>query len=96
MSRSELDYLSDQRIRAEDILLGSLGFGEEASIVSLEATASGYSGRGAYLDGEEFQFESEDPLSEIEKWAIEIILRELASPVNGMGGKSSLLERRAG
>ena len=61
-------------VRAEDILLGSLGFGEEARIVSVERTSVGYKGIGRWADGEEFPFESEDELDELTEWALQILL----------------------
>jgi hypothetical protein len=62
------------RVRAEDILLGSLGFGEEAQIVSIERTSSGYKGIGTWPDGERFEFESEDDLSELDQWALSVLI----------------------
>ena len=73
--KRDADDLSPQ-IRAEDIILGSLGYGEEARIVSIERTPDGYQGVGRWLDGEEFSFESEDDLEELEEWALEILLGE--------------------
>ncbi len=72
-SRSERDNLGDERIRAEDILLGSLGFGEEAQILSIARVGSGYRGRGRWFDGEEFEFESDEPLSDLENWALTVL-----------------------
>lgn len=66
------DDLSPQA-RAEDILLGSLGFGEEAKIVSLEKTDQGYRGVGVWPDGEEFQFENDDELDDLQVWALQIL-----------------------
>jgi hypothetical protein len=68
----EKDFLSPEK-RAEDILLGALGFGEEATIVSIVETAEGFRGTGAWADGEAFDFESEDPPSELESWALQIL-----------------------
>ena len=67
------DDLSPE-VRAEDILLGSLGFGEEARIVSVERTADGYRGVGKWPDGEQFEFESDDELYELQRWALEFVL----------------------
>jgi hypothetical protein len=67
------DDLSPQ-VRAEDILLGSLGFGEEAKIVSIERTDSGYRGIGVWPDGEQFEFENDDELDELQVWALQFIL----------------------
>ena len=66
-------------MRAEDILLGSLGYGEEAKIVTLERSATGYKGRATWPDGEEFDFESEDDLGELELWALSVLLKDQAS-----------------
>lgn len=59
--------------RAEDILLGSLGYGEEARVVSIERTATGYRGVGMWPDGERFTFENDDELGELEIWALELL-----------------------
>lgn len=67
------DFL-DERTRAEDILLGSVGYGEDAQIVVLERTSSGYCGRGKFQDGEEFDFESDGELDSLEIWALEVLL----------------------
>jgi hypothetical protein len=67
------DDLSPE-VRAEDILLGSLGFGEDARILSVERTAEGYRGVGKWPDGEQFDFESDDDLDELQLWALEFIL----------------------
>jgi len=69
------DFLNEIS-RAEDIILGSLGFAEEASIVSVEITAEGYKGSGKWKDGEVFDFESEDELDELEHWALSILIPE--------------------
>lgn len=72
-SNSEKDSLGDERVRAEDILLGSLGFGEEAKILSIARVSGGYRGRGRWIDGEEFDFESDEPLSALEDWALTVL-----------------------
>ena len=66
-------------VRAEDILLGSLGFGEEARVVSIERTPEGYKGIGRWADGEEFPFESEDEMDELTEWALQILLESRES-----------------
>lgn len=66
------DDLSPQ-VRAEDILLGSLGFGEDARIVSIKRTPTGYSGIGRWSDGSEFSFESEDELDQLQLWALKLV-----------------------
>lgn len=63
------DDLSPQT-RAEDILLGSLGFGEEAKILTVERTDQGYRGVGVWPDGEQFQFENDDELDDLQVWAL--------------------------
>jgi len=67
------DDLSPQ-VRAEDIILGSLGFGEEARIVSIERTPPGYKGIARWSDGEQFSFESDDEVDELTEWALTILL----------------------
>jgi hypothetical protein len=71
--KKDSDDLSP-RVRAEDIILGSLGFGEEARVVSIERTSDGYKGIGRWADGEEFPFESEDEMDELTEWALQILL----------------------
>lgn len=71
--KKDSDDLSP-RVRAEDIILGSLGFGEEARVVSIERTPDGYKGVGRWADGEEFPFESEDEMDELTEWALQILL----------------------
>jgi hypothetical protein len=77
----EGDDLSPQ-VRAEDIILGSLGFGEEARVVSIERTPEGYKGIGRWADGEEFPFESDDELDDLQEWALSIVL-ESKKAANG-------------
>ena len=67
------DFL-DEKTRAEDILLGSIGFGEDARITHLERTEGGYQGQGVFQDGEEFEFESDGELDSLELWALGILL----------------------
>lgn len=62
-----------EKIRAEDILLGSLGFGEDATIVSVVRANPGYQGIGRWKDGEIFEFQHDEPLDELEEWALEIL-----------------------
>ena len=62
-------------MRAEDILLGSLGYGEDAKVVTIERTPSGYKGTGRWQDGEEFTFENDDELDEMQVWALEVLLK---------------------
>lgn len=70
------DFLSETQ-RAEDIILGSLGYGEEAHIVLIESTENGFKGVGVFDDGETFDFESEDELTELDLWALEVLKRKL-------------------
>jgi hypothetical protein len=72
------DDLSPQ-VRAEDIILGSLGFGEEARVVSIERTSDGYKGVGRWADGEEFPFESDDEMDELTEWALALLLESKGS-----------------
>lgn len=67
------DFLSE-KLRAEDIILGSLGYGEEAHIVSITPRENGFIGIGVFNDGEKFFFESEEQLSELEVWALQVLL----------------------
>jgi hypothetical protein len=69
------DDLLDERKRAEDILLGSLGFGEDASILSIQKTKEGYQGKGQWTDGSLFEFESDDELGDLEVWALGILTK---------------------
>jgi hypothetical protein len=77
--KKDSDDLSP-RVRAEDIILGSLGFGEEARVVSIERTSDGYKGIGRWADGEEFPFESEDEMDELTEWALQILLDSKNAP----------------
>ena len=67
------DFLSERQ-RAEDILLGSLGFAEEAKLESVIRSADGYRGVGRFPDGEQFTFESDDLLDELQLWALDVLL----------------------
>lgn len=60
-------------VRAEDILLGSLGFGEEAKIVTVERRTIGYRGVGVWPDGEEFVFECDEEIDALQEWALTLI-----------------------
>ena len=74
MTKKGGDDLSPQ-VRAEDIILGSLGYGEEARIVSIERTPEGFKGIGRWADGEEFSFENDDEVDELTEWALGIVLQ---------------------
>ena len=65
-----------ERTRAEDIILGSLGFGEDASIVEIRRSDSGFVGVGRWNDGQTFEFSSEDQLSTLEEWALRVLSAE--------------------
>lgn len=78
--RSSSDDFLSERQRAEDILLGSLGFGEEARIVDIVATPEGFRGTASWQDGERFEFESEDEeLDELQRWALSVLTKPTAS-----------------
>lgn len=66
----------DEHTRAVDILLGSLGFGEDASLVSVERTPEGYRGVGSWSDGEQFDFESDFDLEDLHLWALSVLLKQ--------------------
>ena len=82
----------DEDTRAEDIILGALGYGEDAKIISLELGTEGYSGVGAFGDGEEFGFESEFELDALQRWAVGVVLKRLGevsrTTAGGCEGKS--------
>lgn len=67
------DFL-DEKNRAEDILLGSLGFGEEAAIVSIARSRPGYKGTAKWQDGEIFDFECYEDLDELQEWALKVLV----------------------
>ena len=67
-------------VRAEDVILGSLGFGEEARVVAIERTSDGYKGVGRWADGEEFPFESDDEMDELTEWALGLLLESKGIP----------------
>ena len=69
-----------EETRAEDIILGSLGFGEEARIISIEKTAKGFCGKGSFADGESFEFENDGELDDLQRWALELLLNVKARP----------------
>lgn len=68
------DFLSE-RIRAEDIILGSLGYGEDAKIISIEKTKDGFRGTASWPDGENFSIENDDELDNLQQWALTVLLR---------------------
>jgi len=73
------DEQNNERSRAEDILLGSLGYSEAANILTVSRTSQGgYCGRASWTDGEEFDFESEGDLEYLEEWALNILEKALS------------------
>ena len=70
----------DRLTRAEDILLGALGYDAPASIVEVHKTNHGYAGCGRYEDGERFEFESTEDLQSLEIWALEVMADKARSP----------------
>ena len=72
MSREESDFLNE-RTRAEDILLGSLGLGEDAHFLSATINSAGYSVAVGFSDGEQATLNSEGEISALERWALEVL-----------------------
>jgi len=70
-------FLDDEAIRAEDVLLGTLGFDLGSRITSLKLTESGYQGHACWQEGDEFSFESQGPLSDLELWAVQVLSARL-------------------
>ena len=70
------DFLREEA-RAEDILLGSLGYGEGARLIAVERTGTGYSGKGRFTDGEVFEFSADWELSELENWALDVLTQSI-------------------
>lgn len=66
------EFLSEKH-RAEDILLGSLGFGEEAKIIEVKITSKGYRGIAQWKDGEKFDFECTEEVDDLQLWALNIL-----------------------
>lgn len=71
MAKKE-DWL-EEKIRAEDIILGSLGLGDDAKLKWVKVTQEGFEGEAQWSDGEIFRFESDDELTELEIWAIDLL-----------------------
>lgn len=72
---AQKDEVANPIARAEDILLGGLGFGSEAKIIEVRLKADHFSGTGCWQDGEEFTFESEEKATDLELWAIETLTK---------------------
>ncbi len=68
------DNFLDPKIRAEDILLGSLGYGEEVRIVSVSRIPNGYKGIARWPEGDEFSFEYNDTLDTQQEWALAVLV----------------------
>ncbi len=75
MAKPKDDWLHEQT-RAEDIILGSLGLGDEAKISTIVRTSDGFEGVAIFDDGETYPFESEDELTDLEQWALSILLND--------------------
>lgn len=75
MSLAVADDFLNEKTRAEDIILGSLGFGEEASLLTITRTSDGFKGTGRWADGDLFTFENDDPLDTLQEWALSILIR---------------------
>ena len=73
------EFLKEEN-RAEDILLGSLGIGEDAKILSIEESdGECYRGTARWPDGEVFTFESDEPMDDLQRWALSVIRKLLKS-----------------
>ena len=70
------DFLNE-RTRAEDIILGSLGYDTDAKITHIELSDEGFKGVACWDDGETFEFESDFELTELEIWAVNILSKNL-------------------
>jgi hypothetical protein len=71
----EQSFFEDESRRAQDILLGALGFGGDARIIELQRDSpKKYSGKAVWEDGEEFNFESDEELQDLELWALTVLL----------------------
>lgn len=79
------DSFLNEVTRAEDILLGALGFDGDAAIIALSITEDGYHGEGQWPDGDTFTFESEWEPDDLEKWALSIIERKLNEQLQKTG-----------
>jgi hypothetical protein len=78
------DDILNPETRAEDIILGGLGFSESARIISISHNSQKgvFFGVGEYNDGEQFDFHSEDPISSLEEWALTILSERDSSQEN--------------
>ena len=64
-----------ERDRAEDILLGTLGYGQDARLITVERIPNGYKGSGSWSDGEEFSFSWDDGLDDMQEWALGLLAK---------------------
>lgn len=71
----EDDWLNEKN-RAEDIILGALGYGQDAKILNIKKDEYGFQVNGEFSDGEKFQSIYQDELSKLEMWAILILQQE--------------------
>jgi hypothetical protein len=80
MSRDENDEGLDEVSRAEDVILGSLGFGEDAKIIEFRRDGEVYRGIASWSDGEQFEFETAvTEMSELELWAVDTFMKAAGS-----------------
>ena len=63
----------DPKTRAEDIILGSVGLGESAQLLSVLKKETGYSGQARFPDGQIFEFNYEEELDELQNWALKFL-----------------------
>jgi len=65
-------WLNEQE-RAQDIILGSLGFGEDVKLLSFEETSEGFKGIAIFPDGIEIAIENDGELTHLERWALGVL-----------------------
>jgi hypothetical protein len=71
------ELIEDTLLRAEDILLGSLGYGEDAKLTALYHVGSALHGSVTFSDGLQDLFQLDDELTELERWAVNhLLIRE--------------------
>ena len=59
--------------RAEDILLGSMGYGEGAKLANVTIAGDQITLHGEFSDGEAFSADIDQELSDLEHWALNIL-----------------------
>lgn len=79
MGKAKDDFLNE-RSRAEDIILGGLGFGEEVTIIEIQKTSQGFQGVARDKESDEYPFESEDEVTDLEQWALSVLLKTSSAP----------------